>query len=196
MRVRAEAEGQGEAGQGVFSRHQEMVLFVLAQRWGNTELHSVLANLCDLYVWGSAETLYIRVYEDECSVHIFMDVHCFQRTLRDISWLMPVRVNVSMFLSRPGLVFISAAAPTVFPSPPSLQRGPETTSLSVLPGLWNNNTPGFPITASPANGDRTENMCGQTGAWVGEDRRGVGRGGEGQRLVEQMAKVRPAGDRL
>lgn len=74
----------------------------------------------------------------------------------------PVRVNISMFLSQPGLVFINTAAPTMFQNPSPV--GPKTTSLSMLPGLWNN-TPGFPITASPANGDRTENMCGQTTGW-------------------------------
>lgn len=28
----------------------------------------------------------------------------------------------------------------------------------MLPSLWNNNTPGFPITTAQANGERPENM--------------------------------------
>lgn len=58
--------------------------------------------------------------------------------------------------------FLSAHRPP--PCSKALLQGPKITSLSTLPGLWNNNTPGFPITAAPANGDGTENMCGQTRA--------------------------------
>lgn len=61
--------------------------------------------------------------------------------------------------------FLSAQRPP--PCSQALLQGPKITSLSMLPGLWNNNTPGFPITANPANGDGTENMCGQTGAGGG-----------------------------
>lgn len=45
----------------------------------------------------------------------------------------PVRVNTSIFLSRRGLVFISAVAPIMFPK--SFSKGPKKTSHSVLPGL-------------------------------------------------------------
>lgn len=59
--------------------------------------------------------------------------------------------------------FLSAQGPP--PCSKALLQGPKITSLSMLPGLWNNNTPGFPITTASANGDGTENMCGQTRAW-------------------------------
>ena len=68
--------------------------------------------------------------------------------------------------------FLSALRPP--PCSQALLQGPKITSLSMLPGLWNNNTPGFPITANPANGDGTENMCGQTGAGGGEPADGKG----------------------
>lgn len=58
--------------------------------------------------------------------------------------------------------FLSAQGPP--PCSKALLQGPKITSLSMLPGLWNNNTPGFPITTASANGDGTENMCGQTRA--------------------------------
>lgn len=94
----------------------------------------------------------------------------------------PVRMNTSIFLSRRGLVFISAVAPIMFPK--SFSKGPKKTSHSVLPGLWNNNTPGFPIT----NGERTENMCGQTGSW--------GRERAEKWVIQHMAKVSSTGARL
>lgn len=75
------------------------------------------------------------------------------------------------------------------PCSQTLLQGFKITSLSMLPGLWNNKTPGFPITAAPANGDRTKNMCWQRGA------RGRGRE-EGQQRMKQMAKVRPTGATL
>ncbi len=66
--------------------------------------------------------------------------------------------------------FLSVQRPP--PCSQALLQGPKITSLSTLPGLWNNNTPGFPITTAPANGDGTENMCGQTRARGEGGRRG------------------------
>lgn len=80
--------------------------------------------------------------------------------------------------------FLSAQRPP--PCSQALLQGPKITSLSMLPGLWNNNTPGFPITTAPANGGGTENMCGQTRA----------RGREEQKGSEQMAKVSSTETRL
>lgn len=85
-----------------------------------------------------------------------------------------------------GVCFLSAPRPPSFSQ--ALLRGPKITSHSMLPGLWNNNTPGFPITAAQANGDWPENMCRQTRAL----RWGGGRAGRGSK---EMAKVRSAGTR-
>lgn len=58
--------------------------------------------------------------------------------------------------------FLSGRRPP--PCSQAFLQGPKITSLFVLPGLWNNNPPGFPITNAQAKGDRTKNMCEQTRA--------------------------------
>lgn len=177
-------------------QHQEMVVFVLGQKCRKHQVVFSRGNLWHLYIWVRWSSLcryvWITINAISFSVCFWAWVHlpvCIFKSMCSSLWYVlyvheSLCVNISMSPSLCKAWFLSVQQPPL--SSQALPRGPKITSLSMLPGLWNNKTLGFPITTAPANGDGTQNMCGQSRArGGGRERRQQGR--------EQMAKVRPTG---
>lgn len=108
-------------------QHQEK----MGQKWGKHHAVFSRGNLWHRYIFVSCKCMQffcliafgnttnenVHAHLNECiCLFAYLSACCLICTLC-VCAREPTHVNVSMFLSRPGLVFISPVAPTMFPSP-------------------------------------------------------------------------------